>query len=430
MPAITATRAVAAPAPPLARRARLARLERPLLLAGLALITEHLLEHSFAGPDTTLLGVLAIAGAAAGWAALQPRLSRFTRAGLAAVIGALCLGFGAVSHGLHIVAGDPELGDVSGIALIAGGIALLGSAAAAAAAQRVRPRRSGPAWSLLRGASRLAGAVLVVTFAVVPFAVGLMTTHSARWPIRDSALTVPHADVRLDAGGHTLAGWYVGSRNGAAVLVVHGSGGSRAATARHVELLARHGYGVLAIDLPGNGESSGRPSGFGSNAQPALAVALDWLAARPAVRDGRIAGLGLSLGAEVLLERAARDGRLRAVVADGATRPMDADRVTDRGPVERIATWLGLQADRAISGTRQPGSLADLMPRIAPRPVLLIAAGDAPPEVPANRLYRRAGGPHVTLWELPGVGHTRGLAARPAVYERRVAGFLDGALGR
>lgn len=90
--------------------------------------------------------------------------------------------------------------------------------------------------------------------------------------------------------------------------------------------------------------------------------------------------------------------------------------------------WLSLQAVRGISGTRLAPSLNDLMPRIAPRPVLLIASG-APDELPANRVYRRRGGPTVELWELPDVGHTAGLRERPADYERRTKTFLDRALG-
>ena len=45
-----------------------------------------------------------------------------------------------------------------------------------------------------------------------------------------------------------------------------------------------------------------------------------------------------------------------------------------------------------------------------------------------NRAYRDAGGPTTALWEIPGAGHTGGLSAAPAEYERRVVGFFDRAL--
>jgi pimeloyl-ACP methyl ester carboxylesterase len=214
------------------------------------------------------------------------------------------------------------------------------------------------------------------------------------------------------------------------VLLSHGSGGSRERLAAHVRMLARHGYGVLALDNPGNGESEGHSNGLGYNAQPAVDAALRWLGRRPDVDPRRIAGFGSSLGAEVLLEAAAGDTRLRAVVADGPTRPMDARRVGDPAPTERAFGALWLQAVRAISGTREAPSLVGLMPRIAPRPVLLIAGGaGTPDEIPANRVYRDAGGPTTQLWELPDSGHTAGLRTHPAEYERRTTAFLDRALG-
>jgi pimeloyl-ACP methyl ester carboxylesterase len=194
-------------------------------------------------------------------------------------------------------------------------------------------------------------------------------------------------------------------------------------------MLARHGYGVLALDNPGNGGSDGHSNGLGDNAQAGLQAGLDYLAGRPDVNPQRIAGFGLSLGGEVLLEAAARDRRLAAVVSDGAARPMDADKA-DRPPaLERAATWLSLESVRAISGMKPSRSLLEYVPRIAPRPVLLVAGGGQPAEIPTARMYRRAGGANVDLWELPDTGHTAGLRKHPADYERRTVAFLDRALG-
>jgi hypothetical protein len=90
-----------------------------------------------------------------------------------------------------------------------------------------------------------------------------------------------------------------------------------------------------------------------------------------------------------------------------------------------------MEAIRGISGMREAPSLIGIMPRIAPRPVLLIAGGTggAKDEIPANRLYRDAGGSTVQLWELADTGHTAGLRTHPAEYERRTTAFLDQALG-
>ena len=193
------------------------------------------------------------------------------------------------------------------------------------------------------------------------------------------------------------------------MLLSHGSGGSRERLVAHVRLLARHGYGVLALDNPGNGESEGHSNGLGDNAQPAIDAAVSWLARLLDVDPERIAGFGSSLGAEVLLQAAAHDPRLRAVIGDGPARPRDAQRAGDPGLPERVVAELGLQAVRGISGMRESPSLLGLVPRIAPRPVLLIAGGEPPQRDPHQpQLPRRRRPSTVERRELPYTGHTAG----------------------
>ena len=66
--ALDPERAEAQPAlapPPRRRwRERVARAERPLLFAGLALVATHLLDLALSGPDTSVLGVAVIVGVA------------------------------------------------------------------------------------------------------------------------------------------------------------------------------------------------------------------------------------------------------------------------------------------------------------------------------------------------------------------------------
>ena len=156
-----------------------------------------------------------------------------------------------------------------------------------------------------------------------------MTTHAPRWAIQESSLGIPHEEVWIEASGdRELSAWYVPSRNGAAVLVGHGSGGSRERVMEEIRLLARHGYGVLAFDLFGNGESSGHSNGLGDNAQPAVDAALDYVAAPAGRRPGADRRLRL-----LARRRGAARGRgarpaAAAVVSDGGARPEDQADVT------------------------------------------------------------------------------------------------------
>jgi pimeloyl-ACP methyl ester carboxylesterase len=270
------------------------------------------------------------------------------------------------------------------------------------------PGRRDRRYRVAHAAAWLVGAFALLSLVLLPLALSLMIAHAPRNPV--AALDIPHEDVRVPmAGGASLAAWYVPARNGTAVVLIHGSTGNRARVADRARLLARHGYGVLSIDLPGNGESDGYSNGLGDNAQPAITKALDYLERRGV---DRIAGFGVSLGGEVLLEAAARDARLRAVISDGAARPEDAGM--------ELTTKITRTLVRAVSGMRPAPALEHHMPS---SPTLLIASG-APQEIPVNRRYAAAA-PAAQLWEIPEAGHTGGLRAHPAEYEQRVIGFLD-----
>jgi hypothetical protein len=108
---------------------------------------------------------------------------------------------------------------------------------------------------------------------------------------------------------------------------------------------------------------------------------------------------------------------------------MDAGEVMDATLPTRALVALSMQSLRAISGMKPSRSLVGMMPRIAPRPVLLVAAGGVPEEPLVSRLYQRKGGSSVQVWEVPGAAHTGGLRKHPAAYEQRTVGFLDAALG-
>ena len=410
---------------------RAARAERPLLLAGLALVTAHLLDLALSGPDTSALGVAVIVALAAAWALAQPHVTRPTRLALGVVVGLVAVGFGVVSHGLHVVNSGPDWRDVTGVGYIVGGLLLVAAGIAATAAPRRAPRRTGLGWRAAHAVGWIAGAAIVAAVrACCPSRSPTMITHAPRWAIDESAVGIPHEEIRIAMrDGRKLSAWYVPSRNGAAVLLSHGSGGSRGRVPAHVRMLARHGYGVLALDNPGNGESDGHSNGLGDNAQPAIAAGLDYLERRPDVNPERIAGFGLSLGGEVLLDAAAHDRRLAAVVSDGAARPMDGDEASPKGTLEGAIGWLTMQLGARHLGhedvaVADPDDAPDRAAPGAARRRRRLPRRD-PGLAPVPRRGRRAPS---QLWELPDTGHTAGLRKHPAAYERRTVGFLDRAL--
>ena len=262
------------------------------------------------------------------------------------VVGLLATGFGVVSHGLHAVNSGLDRYDLTGIGMIAGGLLLVAAGVTAVAAPRRAPRRAAH-WRLAHGALWLVGAFVMANVVVMPLVGGLMVTHAPRWEIQESSLGIPHEEVRIDSsGGRTVSAWYVPSRNGAAVLVGHGSGGSRERVLEEIRLLAKHGYGVLAFDLHGNGESSGHSNGLGDNAQPAVDAALDYL--EPARRpDRRVRVLARRRGA-------ARGGRARRAHRGRRGGRRRAPRGPDRGQWRQRAPQARRWRCRASSAASAP----------------------------------------------------------------------------
>jgi alpha/beta superfamily hydrolase len=271
--------------------------------------------------------------------------------------------------------------------------------------------------------------VVAVYLVVLPVALAVVVNHKARSPVQPADLGAPYQEVTFTTGdGLTLAGWYVASRNHAAVIVFPGRTGPIA----HARMLIRHGYGVLLLDRRGEGESEGDYSARGWGGERDLEAAVGYLSRRDDVDAQRIGGLGISVGGELLVQTAARDERLRAVVSEGAGTQSLNDQL-QTPDVPKALRWLSPMTMETVAGLvlanhRPPDGLVDAVPRIAPRPVLLISGGQGNQDEELNAVYRQAGGPTVSHWQIPQAGHTGGLATAPAEYERRVVGFFDQAL--
>lgn len=98
------------------------------------------------------------------------------------------------------------------------------------------------------------------------------------------------------------------------VIVAHGFAGSPQLMLGYAQVLARAGYGVLLVELPGHGSSS-RPLA-GGELPRALDVAYRTLIEQPEIDANRIALVGHSMGAEAAIDAAVRDPqRYRATVA-------------------------------------------------------------------------------------------------------------------
>ena len=358
-------------------------------------------------------------------AVAYPRLRPGTRAIAALTTGPLMIVAGVVDGARHVAVDRLAGDDVSAIlAGVAGAVLVVLGAAVLWRTRRMDER---PLRRYLRRGLLVAVAALAVLFVVMPVTFAIVVNHKARAPVKVADLGRPYVDVSLTTGdGLRLTGWYVLSRNGAAVIAFPG----RSGPVRHARMLVRHGYGVLLLDRRGEGASEGDFNARGWGGDPDLRAAVAYLRERPDVHGGRIGGLGLSVGGELLLQAAARDAGLRAVVSEGAGLRSVAEQKHMPGAPPEPLRWIApitmeTAAGVVLADHAPPADLADLMPRIAPRPVLLIRGMQGNGDEALNRAYRDAGGPTSTLWEIPNAGHTGGISAAPAEYERRVIGFFE-----
>ena len=347
------------------------------------------------------------------------------RAGLRTVL-ALVLGVLALEGFALSVADARAVGvrgdDWTGFALAPAGLALVVLGLVLLWRSRKRDGR----WLLRRSLIGIV-AVLGVYWVVAPVGIGLMATHRPREAAETVDLERASQPVTLrTADGLDLRGRYVTSQNGAAVIVYPGSA-SRVTQAR---VLVSHGYGVLMLDPRGYAGSEGDPNMFGWSGTKDVDAGVAFLARRVDVREGRIGGLGFSVGGEVMLEAAAGNPALRAVVADGA-----GERSVRESRLRGRAGWLSLPsylvqtaAVAVLSGDRPPASLVDVAPRIAPRPLFLIGAGSDNGGEDLQPHYFAAAKEPKAFWKIPEAGHTGGFAARPGEYARRLTDFFDAAL--
>jgi fermentation-respiration switch protein FrsA (DUF1100 family) len=406
------------------RTAKTSRPEVRLVAGAAAVVAVHTLLDAFVAPqrgtswnDHLSAGLAPLVALAVGLL-LYTRARPGVRAALAAALGVLSLeGAGLASADVFRASARPS--DWTGFLLAPVGVALCGLAAVLLWASRSRRGRL-----YLRRSALAVGALVLAFVVVAPVGVALYATHRPRAEVRPAELGAPYRDVTVrTADGLDLAAWYVPSRNGAAIV----SFPTRIGKVAQARMLVRHGFGVLLLDMRGYEGSEGSPNAFGWGATKDIDAAVAWLRRQPDVGEGRIGGIGFSVGGEQMLEAAADNPGLHAVVSEGAGERSVRETLV-HGPRGWLAVPTALMqtsAIAALSGTAPPPSLEDVVSRIAPRAVFLIYAGRGVGSEELNADFYRAAKKPKAIWKIPEAHHVGGLDARPAEYERRIVGFLD-----
>ena len=235
--------------------------------------------------------------------------------------------------------------------------------------------------------------------------------------------------VRIQAAdGVPLDAWLMTPAHptGGVVTLLHGVGDTRLGMQGYAYFLLQAGYAALLPDARGHGASGGSVISYGVREAPDLERWSEWLNAQHP--DWRQYGLGVSLGAAILLESLAGPTHFRAVVAEspfGSFEEVAYDRLAMESGMPRWAFWPVVQLGFLYARVRYGIDLRKASPADAVRatnvPILLIH-GDRDTHIPVRHSFElQALRPRTTqLWVIRGAEHVQCLRIGGAEYERRV----------
>jgi len=269
--------------------------------------------------------------------------------------------------------------------------------------------------------------VLFVWFLRNPVRKAFYFAHPPRrisWTV-DTHLTL--RDVTFtSADGLTLFARFLPSRNRATLLLVHGLGQANQDMLLYAEHLANQGFGIFMIDLRAHGSSDGDTSTYGLREADDVARAVDYLLHRIDVNGQKIGALGISLGAQAVLRGALKTETIRALVLEDLGPAALSDH---GGKSQSLKQWLNTPGNWLYYKLYQfmcrgkQVSVLEVIGRIAPRPILLIASG--PQEIYFNRRFYQAAYEPRELWEVPKGEEGAAILSDSHTYLQRVTEFFN-----
>jgi uncharacterized protein len=237
--------------------------------------------------------------------------------------------------------------------------------------------------------------------------------------------------VSIPGAGHSIAGWWVDKgEDTPVILLLHAVRADRSTMVSRAQLLMKHGFSVLLIDLQGHGETPGEAITLGYRESADVLAAREWIKRTAPGRKIGVVGCSLG-GASVLL--APQPSGFDAVVLE-AVYPR-----ISRAVENRVRIWLGF-----LAPVFTPLLLMQLEPRLhiaasdlepirsmgrLGAPVLITAGSkDEHTTLEESRELFDAASQPKSLWVVEGARHQDLLAYDGRGYEAHVVGFLRATL--
>jgi pimeloyl-ACP methyl ester carboxylesterase len=266
---------------------------------------------------------------------------------------------------------------------------------------------------------------LMLIYIVYPIGTGFFATF--RYPSNVGKTPAGFNDITLTTSDKvTLAAWYAPSKNGKAIILMHGATNSREGVRKQALMLQKDGYGVLAFDLRGHGKSDGNgANGFGWDSQFDIEAAVTFLRNQtPVVLIG---ALGLSIGGEALLSASSFFPEIKAIISDGATFRSLGDYLAIPANQSFMASFTNrlMYASAAFFSQKNPPTrIIDSIQTSVSTHYLFIAA-NIQDEVIYNQMYHDLVLDRSEIWIVNGVEHIKAVDKYPDEYETRINLFFE-----
>ena len=197
------------------------------------------------------------------------------------------------------------------------------------------------------------------------------------------------------------------------------------------EMLYRHGYGTLLTTVRAHDHSDGERITFGIHEVRDMEAWYQYLLTRDDIDPNKIGMLGNSFGGMLVIQYAAQNENIQAIVASCAFSSL-SDTVSTSVtyfthlPSFPFAPLIVYWAERETGYRLEDVDAMKWIAQISPRPVFLMQGG-ADVVISADsgqRLFDAAGEPK-ELWFEPELGHVAFDTEMADEFERRVVGFFD-----
>jgi dipeptidyl aminopeptidase/acylaminoacyl peptidase len=219
--------------------------------------------------------------------------------------------------------------------------------------------------------------------------------------------------------------------SGKAIILLHGAGDSRKGMLGFSRFFAQRGYATLVVDSRGHGISGGPQVTYGLLEKQDVHRWADYLlGVKP---NAKLYGLGMSMGAAILIQSLESEARFRSIVAECSYSTFRA------AASERIPRLTGLPAAFSTpivsaaffyAKMRYGHDLESISPveslKHSRTPVLLIHGLDDGRTAPEQSRTLHAANLQTTeLWEVPGAKHVQASVVAQKEFEDRVLRWFE-----